>query len=140
MMSHFMRRIWATQTSLAVLLAFMTAPFLHLHAAEKHGREGQPVHEHETVIHAHLSGADVAPTETRHHEAGLSHFNHDAKPLSVFAVVPNGTPLLALPFLVPARIELVPATVSIERSILQSAPRINDPPPLDLTSPRAPPA
>jgi len=135
-----MRRAWAAQTILTVLLAFIGAPLLHLHTAEKHEHDGRATREHETTVHAHLPEADAAPAESHHHDAELSHASHSARPLEVFAIVPNAAPVPALPFLVAARIELVPTTVSIEHSVLQSAPRTHDPPLLDPTGPRAPPA
>ena len=134
-----MRRAWAAQTSLAVLLAFITAPFLHLHAAGKH-EHGQPAHEHEATIHAHLPDADAALAESQHHDAEFSHASHSARPLEVFAVVPNGASPLSLPFLIAVRIDMAPAPVSVERLVLQSAPRTHDPPLLDPAGPRAPPA
>jgi len=82
----------------------------------------------------------VAPSSPGHPDAELSHTNHDAKPLEVLAIGPNDALLLAPPFLVAVQIGLVPAPVSIERSVLQSAPRTHDPPFLDLTNRRAPPA
>lgn len=135
-----MRRSLAGQTSLAVLLAFISAPFLHLHAAGKHEHDGQSAHEHETIIHAHLAEADATSAQTLHHDAELSLASHDAKTLGVFAVVPRNASRLPLPFLIEARIELLPACVFIERFVLQSAPRTHDPPLLDPSIPRAPPA
>lgn len=135
-----MRRAWAAQTILTVLLAFVGAPLLHVHMAEKHGHDGWPVHRHETVIHAHLPDAHVVPSSAGYHDAELSHTSHGAEPLEVFAVVPNDASLLAPPFVLASRMELVPAAVSVERPFLQSAPRTHDPPLLDPSIPRAPPA
>lgn len=134
-----MRRVWAAQTVFAVLLAFVGAPLLHVHISEKHGHDGQPTHEHETIIHAHLPDADTAPAEPSH-GAELSHASDVAKPLELFAIVPSYLSLLALPFLVKARTELPPSAVSVERYVLQSDPRTHDPPLLAPSIPRAPPA
>ena len=135
-----MRRAWTAQTILAFLLAFVGAPFLHLHLTERPGHHDHAVHDHGAVIHAHLPEADARPAETRHHSGELSHASHAAKPLNVFAVVPSEAPILALPFLVEARAELVPAFISSESVAPRFTPRTHDPPLLDATTPRAPPA
>ena len=136
-----MRRAWAAQTILTVLLAFIGAPLLHFHLAEQHdGSDGQLTRGHETIVHAHLPEGDVAPDATGGHDAELSHASHDAKPLEVFAVVPNNASVLSLPFLAASRIELAPAPISVERLALQSVTRTHDPPLLDSTGSRAPPA
>src|SRR5437870_8074018 len=86
-----MRRMVAIQMGAAVLLAFLWAPFLHVHKAQHHENGphehgGLPPHRHETVIHAHLP--DAAPAALGHdaQEADLSHANHDAEPLSIVAL------------------------------------------------------
>ena len=139
-MCDFMRRIWTGQTSLVVLLAFFGMPFLHLHTVGQPADGGRLPLRHDVVIHAHLPDAHVAQSEVGGHNAELSHPGHDAKPLSIFAVVPSDAQILALPFLAAARTELVPASVSAERIAPQIAPPTHDPPLLNRTSPRAPPA
>ena len=133
-----MRRSIAGHTTLAVLLAFITAPFLHFHAAGTNEHDGG--HEHEATVHAHVADADSAADEHGDHDAEFSGDGHDARPLGVFAVLPSNTSLLTLPFLTAERTYVAPAQVSVERPTLQSAPRTHDPPLLAPSIPRAPPA
>lgn len=132
-------RACAAQTTLTVLLAFVGAPLLHLHTAEQHGHDGRPVHGHETVIHTHLPEAHEGLSSAGDYDAELSHGSHEAKPVEVFAIAPSDRPAAALPFLLVAWIELAPTPVSMERLVLQFAPRTHDPPLFDRTSSRAPP-
>jgi len=135
-----MRRIWAGQTSLVVLLAFFGMPFLHLHTVGQPADGGRLPLCHDVVIHAHLPDAHVAHSEVGGHNTELSHPGHDAKPLNVFAVGPNSSPVLMLPFLTAERAELVRTSISVEGVIPEFTWATHDPPLIDKSGPRAPPA
>jgi hypothetical protein len=133
-----MRRALAAQTGLAVLLWFFAAPFFHLHAADPDGRRHhQEVgHDHDAIVHFHMP---------EHHGAGagvdVSSPGEDEKPLDSFAIVQECGPSQPLPFVSAERVQLArPAPALAEHVVVQYRPDVPDPPALDASNPRAPPA
>jgi hypothetical protein len=135
-----MRHAWAVETILTVLLAFVGAPFLHLHVAEQHEHGGGPAHSHQAVVHAHFPDWFPALNSADQHDPGLSHAEHEAKPLEFLANISRGASVLTLNFLHAERSGALPSVELFPGMILPFAPRTHDPPPLDLSGPRAPPA
>jgi len=133
-----MRRTLAAPTGLAVFLAFFAAPFLHLHTAEAddHHHDEPAEHVRGAIVHVHLPDGHAAD----HHNADLTLPKEHELSLSVFAVVVKQRALPALPVLLAARAEAEPPVVSAEPFVLLCPPRAHDPPALDSTQPRAPPA
>ena len=133
-----MRRTFAAHTGLAVLLAFFAAPFLHLHTAETGDDHHDDLagHANEAIIHVHLP--DSHPAE--HDDANLSQPEEHGLSLSVFAVVVKERALPDLPFLLAARLEAEPPAACAEPFVLLCPSRGHDPPTLETTQPRAPPA
>jgi hypothetical protein len=131
---RYMRRL-AAPASAVVLLAFFTAPFLHLHTAG-----GAPsfgiVHEHEAIVHAHFPDRHPAG----HHDADLTSAEEHDLSLSAFAVLVEQRAMPALPFLLPARIEAGAPAVCEEPFVPFCPPRGHDPPSFEIFPPRAPPA
>jgi hypothetical protein len=136
-----MRRMWAVGTSLAVLLMFLAAPFLHLHQNSPHEHGGAGAHSHEAILHAHLPQGDSPNHEQDAAGTGLSHASHEAKPASLVAVLEaNSAPALPPGSYLGSRVQPAPQPVVMARMIPDDQPSAHDPPSLDLTSPRAPPA
>jgi len=135
---HPMRRTLAIHTGLAFLLAFFGAPFLHLHTAvaEEDHHHGRAARAHGAIVHAHFPDAQAA----EHGDADVSPAEEHEFSLNVFAVMLKQPALPDLPFLIAARIEAQPLVASAARIVLQFAPHTHDPPLLEATNPRAPPA
>lgn len=135
---HPMRRALAAHTGLAFLLAFFGSPFLHLHTAEVRDdhHDGRAARGHGAIVHAHFPDAQAAG----HGDADVSPAEEHEFSLNVFAVILKPPALPDLPFLIAARIEAQPLAASAARIVLQFTPHTHDPPPLDATNPRAPPA
>jgi hypothetical protein len=130
----FMRRIATLQTCIALLAAFFLAPFEHVHSG--------PEHDHSGLIHAHLyhfHGVDRSVED--HFGAHFAAFDdddhEDAHSLDTFTleiaaaiapfILPRG-PVVAL---------VLSETVQPVEAVEQ---RGHDPPCIDRSIPRAPPA
>jgi hypothetical protein len=131
-----MHRAAAIETSLALLLAFLLAPFQHVHTGSDHGD-----HHHAGEIHAHffIAHAHSAPHATGgiNAEAGDDDDDHaHARSVNTFTlVIPNG-----LPAFLPSRASatsLAPAETSDPLEIIEE--RAHAPPSLRTSTPRAPP-
>ena len=136
-----MRRAWAVQTILTVLLASIASPFLHIHPGARHEHSGLPAHEHKTVIHAHVPEAPISAREDQNEPeiADLSHAGHDAQPLSIKALQARAVFSFA-PALRAERTVFPTSSPILVAIVPQDVPSAHDPPHLDLTIPRAPPA
>jgi hypothetical protein len=133
-----MRRTIAAHTGLAVFLAFFAAPFLHLHTAEAEDDHHDDLagHAHGAIVHAHLPDGHAAD----HDDADLTRPEEHELSLSIFAVVVKERTMPDLPFLLAARVEAELPAASAEPFVLLCPPRGHDPPALETTQPRAPPA
>src|SRR2546426_36315 len=139
-----MRRMVAIQMGAAVLLAFLWAPFLPVHKAlhhenGPHERGAPPPHGHKPAT---LPPPPVAAPAALGHdaqEADLSHANHDAEPLSIVALQAKYVSPLFPGLRVEGSVLLAPTLVLVTTAISDD-PSAHDPPHLNLTIPRAPPA
>jgi hypothetical protein len=122
----------ALQISVAVLLAFMLAPFTHLHAASHHDHDADS-----PVIHSHAESHSVAATARHGTELSAEDDHGNAKQLRLFQ--PNIQVPPVLPALVAERAVHDPATL-IEGPAFVPAERAHSPPLSLAVSPRSPPA
>jgi hypothetical protein len=131
-----MRRALSLQCSVAVLLAFMLAPFTHLHARhafshdEHHSAEGG-------VIHSHAGSHFVDATGRNRAELSTGDDRGNVKQLSIFQ--PNIQAPQVLPALVVECAVHEPATL-IEGLAFVPAERAHSPPLSRAIAPRSPPA
>lgn len=127
-----MRPVLAAQLCVAVFQAFLLAPSQHVHEPESEGGGN----EHSTIVHSHFYAHSVflvlpgepAVTESEEQEAWS---------LDTFTIV---LPIGSHPVL-PSRAPFVPFTL---RPVLGAAAVVeehaHDPPVIDVSIPRAPPA
>jgi hypothetical protein len=130
----FMRRIAALQTCIALLAAFFLAPFQHVHTGQDH--------DHSEIIHAHfyhfhvadrsvevVNGTQIAAFDDDDHAEARSLDTFTIELASALApfVLPRGPVLAFVPF-----DTFQPVEVVEERG--------HDPPCVDRSIPRAPPA
>ena len=126
-----MRSVAALQTCLALLLAFFVAPFQHVHSGSG------PDHDHPGIIHAHFyhSGG----TTKEQHGPQLSDLDDHAtaKALDTFTLVLTSG---ISPFIPShgAVLLFVPSDTFQPVEVVEE--RGHDPPSLDRSIPRAPPA
>jgi len=136
------RRLVALPTILAFLLASVMAPYrhAHVHSDEHRDDSGREHHDHDdaTVVHIHFYSF-TAPSETNGKSlVGDAHGGHVSIPLDTFATLSHvAVPLLAKP---QSRMLLSFPEEAIAETIRMIEPRGHDPPDLDFSSPRAPPA
>jgi hypothetical protein len=129
-----MRGFIGAQTCLTLLLAFLLAPFQHVHT----GASGDHDHDHAGLIHAHFYSVPVARGD--HHGLEFDDADDDhaaARSLDTFTLVL--TDGLA-PF-VPSRglvLRFVPAVTFEPVEVVEECG--HDPPCLDRSIPRAPPS
>jgi hypothetical protein len=130
----FMRRIATLQTCIALLVAFLLAPFQHVHTGTDH--------DHSELLHAHFyhfhAAADLLEEPRGAQFADFDDDDHaDAHSLDTFTIeiaaalapfIPSRGPVLAF---VPSK-TVHPVEVVEERG--------HDPPCVDRSIPRAPPA
>jgi hypothetical protein len=126
-----MRCIAALQTCLALVLAFVLAPFQHVHT-------GGADHDHSGIIHAHfysVPGLQAEPGGPRIVDPDDDHAA--AWSLDTFTLV---MPVGLSPFALPRGrvVVLLPAEVYQPVQIVEE--RGHDPPSIDRSIPRAPPS
>ena len=131
-----MRRLSLLSVSLALLLAFFMAPYQHVHLAVSH-RENANHHHDDAVVHTHFYAVSV-PT-SRNSRASLDDSDGDqAQSLDTFTTLPQaGFPALMRPespLLLFAPKDLFVGVLEV------TEPRGHDPPSLEFSVPRAPPA
>src|SRR5258708_4766215 len=133
-----MRCFAALQTCLALLLAFLLAPFQHVHTGQGSG----PEHDHAGLIHAHFythfEGVPASRAEHRGQEIDDPADAHAAAwSLDTFTLVLTAG---LAPFVLPQG----PAVLFVPSKTLQPAAvveeRGHDPPTFDRSIPRAPPS
>jgi len=129
-----MRRIAALQTSLALLLAFVLAPFEHVHPGTQSGTD----HDHSGTIHAHFYSVHRSGDERRGSQFVDSDDDHAAAwSLDTFTLVLTAG---LAPF-VPSRavvVLFVPSATLEPVELVEQ--RGHDPPCVDRSIPRAPPS
>jgi hypothetical protein len=131
----WMRCIAALQTCLALLLAFLLAPFQHVHAAQGSGAD----HDHSTIIHAHFY--ETLPARAEQDGPQVADFDDDdhatARSLDTFTLVITASLSPFVPSLGPSLLFVPSETVEPVEVVEQ---RGHDPPCVDRSIPRAPPS
>jgi hypothetical protein len=140
-----MRRLLILQGCLALLFAFLSAPYQHVHAGQSDGRGGRGFFDNSTVVHAHPSlfshvHADVFSVS--HKRSDRTSVEESSKERASWwlnnslLLLHNALLLFALP-----KSAAVPALTAASFSVIVVVEeRGHDPPPLDCSVPRAPPA
>ena len=130
-----MRRLSLLSVSLALFLAFLMAPYQHVHLAASHS-ENADHHHDDTVVHTHFYSASV-PT-SRNSGASLNDSDGDhARSLDTFTTTPQaGFPAFMQP---ESRLLLFAAEDVFVGVVEVPEPRGHDPPSLEFSAPRAPP-
>jgi|SRR5579863_908096 len=130
-----MRRVAAVQTVLALLLAFVLAPFQHVHTDSDHPGHASAgeIHAHFFTVHAHapknpVNGAVFDDDDDDDHA-------HVRSIDSVVPVLPHGVPSF-----IPAPSPVLPvAGTQAQDPIATVEATANSPPLPDQSTPRAPP-
>jgi hypothetical protein len=131
-----MRRLLLLSVFPALLLAFLMAPYQHVHLAASHS-ENATRHHDDAVVHTHFYAVSV-PT-SRNSSASLDDSDGDhARSLDTFRTIPQaGFPAFTRPesrLLAFAQEDVFAGFVEV------TEPRGHDPPSLEFSAPRAPPA
>ncbi len=125
------------QVGLALVLAFLLAPFLHLHEAARHEQGATGLHEHPAIVHTHPVASSRS---TDHHDRkgiGARKAEHEAIPLAIFNFTQEDPP--ALPFDI-EQASLQPDTPKqISFAFCSFSTRTHDPPLVEAWTPRGPP-
>jgi hypothetical protein len=129
------RRLAVLPACFAVLLALLMAPYQHVHLAPSH--EADDDHDDSAVVHVHPYAESASITENQGTSVERTHANHVAVSLDTFTSVPRAILLLVYQP-EPTIASFVPARVFATVEIVQ--PCGHDPPCLESSSPRAPPA
>jgi len=129
-----MRRFAGLLTCVTLPLAFLLAPFQHVHTGHGSGAD----HDHSPVVHAHFYG--VGPVRGNQHGPAIDDMDDDhvaVKSLDTFTLVLTAG---LTPF-APARGAVLPflSAVTCEPVELVEQ-RGHDPPCIDRSVPRAPPS
>ncbi len=132
-----MRRVAVPPAFFTLLLAFLMAPYQHVHIATSRGGGTDHNHGDASVVHTHFDAESVPITRNNGTSLKDSHGDHASRPLDTFTTMPQAgfseffLPQTWIPFFAPADlfVGVVDAT----------EPRGHDPPFLDLSIPRAPP-
>jgi len=122
-----MRRVAALQTCLALALAYGLAPFQHVHA------DG----DHSALVHAHFYG--LAHSHSDAHGAQIDHNDDHANVQSLDTFTLVFAPIFQ-PFVLERGNVYVPISSSSYAPVESVDECANDPPVVDRSNPRAPPA
>jgi len=133
-----MRRVAVPSVSLALMLAFLMAPFQHIHLAARHDWETDHDHDDPAIVHAHFYAETVPVNRNTGSNLKDSHGEHASQSLDTFTPIPQaGLIALVLPqsrILLFRLADLLVGVVEVTES------RSHDPPFIDFSIPRAPPA
>ncbi|MDP9054924.1 MAG: hypothetical protein M3N93_11585 [Acidobacteriota bacterium] len=135
-----MRRALSVQTCLAVVLAFMVAPFQHVHTGDEHaGDDHHHNHAQAGVVHAHFFVAPVSHAQPEGIGIGADDDDDDhAHALSIDTFTPKQPTVTSLSL--PSRSPLAafaPHRTIHPVEIIEE--RGHDPPARGSSGPRAPP-
>lgn len=130
-----MRRLSLLSVCLALFLAFLMAPYQHVHLAASHSDNADHHHD-DAVVHTHFYAASI-PT-SRNTGASLDDPDGDhARSLDTFTTMPQaGFPGFVQP---ESRLLLLAAKDVFVGVVEVTEPRGHDPPSLEFSAPRAPP-
>lgn len=128
-----MRRFAALPTCVALLTAFVLAPFQHIHTGYGHGAD----HDHAGLVHAHFYSIPAAPAKHTGRQFDDDDDHGAIRLVNTFTlVVTAGVP----PF-IPSRAEaLLFAPSPVFEPVAVVEERGHDPPSASPLVPRAPPA
>jgi GrpB-like predicted nucleotidyltransferase (UPF0157 family) len=131
-----MRRLIALSVILALLLALCRAPFFHLHEGKDHSAD-EPGHHLALISHTHLGPSSASS----HHygETSVDGWQASRNVQAIDILVLEEEPLPSLPIQTeqPAFCcQLIPTGLTI----YELTPRTHDPPVVDSSIPRSPPA
>ena len=133
-----MRRALAVETCLVVMLAFLIAPFQHVHPAS--GPHGTGSHEHAEsgIMHAHFYVSRVTPAQPHgvHIEADDDGDHAHTWQVDTFTVRQPSAPALSLPLQCSLIVFAPERTFDPVAEVEQQG---HDPPQRCSSSPRAPP-
>ena len=138
-----LRRTALFPVLLALLQAFIMAPYQHVHLHHASDREGNAAHDHQhgrddaAVVHIHFYAfSDTAGSDGGTSVEG-SRGSHVSVALDSFATLPHaGIPAFVKPQLQTLRF---PPEESVAKMVEVIEPCGHDPPSLEFSSPRAPP-
>jgi len=127
-------RLAPTTALLALLQAFFTAPYQHVHVGPSHRKHGDQ--EESTVVHAHPYAVSVPTSQKDGPAVEHSHKTHTSVALDTFTTIAQGVPFLFFQPESPVRI-FAPPESAVWVEITE--PCGHDPPGLENPVPRAPP-
>ena len=130
-----MRRVSLLPVCIALLLAFLMAPYQHVHLAASH-RENPNHHDDDAVVHTHFYAVSVPTSGNRGASLQDSDGDH-ARSLDTFTTLPQvGFPAFAEP---ESRLLLFAPKDVFVGVVEVTDPRGHDPPSIAFSAPRAPP-
>jgi hypothetical protein len=130
-----MRRLSLLSVSLALFLAFLIAPYQHVHMAASHS-ENADHHHDDAVVHTHFYGASVPTRQNSGASLDESDGDH-ARSLDTFTTIPQaGFPASMRP---QSRLLIFVPEDLFVGVVEATEPRGHDPPSLEFSAPRAPP-
>jgi hypothetical protein len=140
-----MRRVIALQGCLALVFAFFLAPYQHVHEGQCDGRGSNGFYDDSTVVHAHPFlfshvHADVFSVLHKNDDrtsVGEPSEEHASWWLNNSSLILNGA---ILPVVLPKSVNVPALTVASFSGVTIIDERGHDPPPMDCSVPRAPPA
>lgn len=131
-----MRRLLLLPVSLALLLAFLMAPFQHVHLAANHREHADHDHDDAAVVHTHFYAAPVPVSGNGGASLDDSDGDH-ARSLDTFTTMPQaGFPAFMQP---QSRLLIFVPEDFFVGVVEATKPRGHDPPSLEFSTPRAPP-
>jgi hypothetical protein len=131
-----MRRLSLSSVSLALLLAFFMAPYQHVHLPVGYGKDANHHHD-DAVVHAHFYRVSLAAS--RNSRTSLDDLDGDhARSLDTFKTLLQA----GFPAFIPPELRVLSfAPKDLFVGVFEvTEPRGHDPPSLDFSAPRAPPA
>jgi hypothetical protein len=135
-----MRRISVLSVSLAVLVAFLIAPYRHVHLATGHEQSADHKHYHDDdiVVHAHFYAESAPASRNGATSVNDSDRNHVVRSLEVFTPMPQAG---FYAFGLPEWLIFLSRPADLLASLVEATePCGHDPPSLEFSPPRGPPA
>lgn len=135
-----MRRIITLPLCVALLTALGMAPYQHVHAAVGHLDHAD--HDHDDVesaiVHIHFYAISVPPGTQGASQASDSDADHASRSLDTFKAISQAAVLISV---CPQSSAFVFPPAEFSATVVEAIePRGHDPPLLDVSAPRAPPA
>src|SRR5689334_4961721 len=130
-----MRRSVAVETSLALLLAFLLAPFQHVHPDHPHEGHLGEIHAHFFVAHSHAERKSCGGIQVEAEDDDDDDHAHARSVDTYTLVLPDGPQALF-----PSPVAIAPPVGKKEfppPEFIEA--RANSPPLIDRSAPRAPP-